>query len=632
MAIQCFKIKNYKSIEEVTIDLKNKKLIPLIGINNVGKTNILEALNAIKGSRRGYYWNHKNHDQPNFRVVDNYYLKNENHNIPTNFDFEVECLFSDSKFTEKFFINKDNKKNAIPLLDKLVNKNINSFKNIMKNHFKNKYFLQRDFDFFIENLKKVLENPSEIHLYQAENYFPFDQNLLISNNDDKLKKSFKDFLLNSYVFSSKEEIEDIITKLFEFINNFRELKKTILNHDLSSKIFYICTSLENYEEFKIFSSIDLSKKNIELDLLNNYLTPLIYFNKDWKNILIKIESLLNNKSQSKNEEFLKKINEILKKEFLLDILNDDSNNYVVYPSFYIDRDKFLNSKLILKNNNLECEENIALISQGLRNKLFLKLNLEYCKKYSDREIILLLDEPDQGLHISAILQLYKELKKITEETKTKIIYTTHSPYLLGHIFETYQDILIVEKNKNNKTVVKSYSENNKNELTETALGKEITITGNDYLVINAMNHKDFKYITVEGKTDHSFYTWYNKNYVKDKNLHFISINGKFNTKLINFLKISNLKYISLYDNDYKNNNFIDKKRIIKYNDVFSHKKIKDLETLLKNIKDEHLTLIKSDDFNKLNDYYQKLLQESETEENIKELFTYLKQKFGELND
>jgi len=55
MAIQCFKIKNYKSIEEVTIDLKNKKLIPLIGINNVGKTNILEALNAIKGSRRGYY-------------------------------------------------------------------------------------------------------------------------------------------------------------------------------------------------------------------------------------------------------------------------------------------------------------------------------------------------------------------------------------------------------------------------------------------------------------------------------------------------------------------------------------------------------------------------------------------------
>jgi len=102
--------------------------------------------------------------------------------------------------------------------------------------------------------------------------------------------------------------------------------------------------------------------------------------------------------------------------------------------------------------------------------------------------------------------------------------------------------------------------------------------------------------------------------------------------LINFLKISNLKYISLYDNDYKNNNFIDKKRIIKYNDVFSHKKIKDLETLLKNIKDEHLTLIKSDDFNKLNDYYQKLLQESETEENIKELFTYLKQKFGELND
>jgi len=40
-----FEIENYRAIEEkVTIDLKDDKLIPLVGINECGKTTILQAI------------------------------------------------------------------------------------------------------------------------------------------------------------------------------------------------------------------------------------------------------------------------------------------------------------------------------------------------------------------------------------------------------------------------------------------------------------------------------------------------------------------------------------------------------------------------------------------------------------
>ncbi len=625
MSIQSIIIKNYKSIAEIKIDLGNKRLIPLIGINNVGKTNILDALNAIKRIKTNNY-NYWNPYQPNFRVTKDSY--NSNNNILTNFYFEVEYLFSNSKFTEKIFINKDSKNNAIPLLNELINKNINSCKNIVNNHFKNKYILQKHFDYFIEVLKEFLEDTSEINLFRAENFLPFEQNI-----------SLKSFLSNNYVFSEKE-INNIIDELSKFIESFKELKKIVLNYDFSNQIFYISTASEVYDNFQIFVPINLSKDLIKVEIYNNYLSALIYFNEDYEIYLEKIDKLLNNKKQTNIKNVIEEVNEILKAEFSLSILNQNDESYIIYPEFYITDKNFLNSELmVIKKNkqNLPFKEPISWLSQGLRNKLILKLNLEYCKKYSDREIILLLDEPDQGLHISAILELYDELKTITEKTKTKIIYTTHSPYLLGHIFETYKDILIVEKDDKNKTILTKEFHNipcKCKELKDTALEKMLPITGNDYLIMNAMNCRNFRYITVEGKTDYSFFNWYNKNYFKNKSLYFISINSKYNTKLINHLKISNLKYISLYDNDYENKDGkdIDKKRIIKYDNIFSDREIKDLETLLKNKKDKHLKYINKNNNNILNNYYQKLLENSNTKKNIEVLFKYLDQEIGELND
>lgn len=630
MPIQTIKIENYKSIKEIKIELKGKKLIPLIGINNVGKTNILEAINAIKISNKNNY-NHYNPNNLNFRIVENNIRRENRNDISDDFSFEVKYSFTYKGESQTFLINK--KKEISAILEQLVNKNIKICEGIVKKYFQNKYILQRNFVMFINALKLILNDPSGINILQTENSFPFKQNISFSNNIDDLQKSFKNFLLSNYVFS-ENEITNILDELSKFIETFNELKNLVVNFDFSNQIFYISTVSEVYDNFQIFAPIDLSQDLIEIKIYNNYLSALIYFNEDYENILVTINSLLNNKKQVSIENMIEKANEILKEKFWLKILYQDDENYIIYPEFYIsnNNDKsFLYSNLVLirKNKEKEYNEPISLISQGLRNKLILKLNLEYCKKYSDKEIILLLDEPDQGLYINAILQLYEELKEITETTQTKIIYTTHSPYLLGHIFETYQDILIVEKDQNNKTIfTKEFHNITYQELKDTALEKMLPITGNDYLIMNAMNCRNFRYVTVEGKTDYSFFNWYNKNYFK-KNLYFVVIHGKDKIKLINYFKNINLKYISLYDNDFKREEL----KAIKYQDVFpSELAIKDLESLLKNNKNKHSKCINKNDTNKLDNYYQKLLENPETEKNVKDLFTYLDQKFGELND
>lgn len=631
MPIQSIKIKNYKSIEEISIDLRNKKLIPLIGINNVGKTNILEALDSIKERNIKY----RNPNSPNFTVITDSNGLDKNYNGgSTDFSFEVTYSFTYKRKEHLFSINKSQEISPFfeQLVKQLVNKNIKICEDIAKKYFQNKYILQRDFDYFIKSLKLILNDLSEINILRAESYFPFIQNLSFSNNIDDLRKSFKSFLSSNYVFS-EDEIINIVDELSEFIENFKELKRIVLSYDFSNKIFYISTT-KVYDNFQIFVPIDLSKDLIEMKVYNNYLSALIYFNEDYEINLEKIYDLLNNKKQTGIKNVINEVNKILKDKFSLSILHQNDESYIIYPEFYITDKNFLNSKLMVikKNNqNLIYKEPISWLSQGLRNKLILKLNLEYCKTYSDKEIILLLDEPDQGLHISAILELYKELKEITEKTKTKIIYTTHSPYLLGHIFETYQDILIVEKDDKNKTILtKEFRNISCKELKDTALEKMLPITGNDYLIMNAMNCRNFRYITVEGKTDYSFFNWYNKNHFKKQNLYFVVIHSKDKFKLINYFKNINLKYISLYDNDFKREEL----KAIKYQDVFlPESSIKDLETLLKiTNKNKHLNCINKNDTNKLNNYYQKLLEDPETKNNIETLFTCLDQKFGELND
>ncbi len=54
MFYQKFKIKEYKGIEEVNLDLSNSKTLTLVGLNESGKTTILESINWFYKLIKGY--------------------------------------------------------------------------------------------------------------------------------------------------------------------------------------------------------------------------------------------------------------------------------------------------------------------------------------------------------------------------------------------------------------------------------------------------------------------------------------------------------------------------------------------------------------------------------------------------
>ena len=54
MLYQKFIIKNYKGIKEVNLDLRNSKILTLVGLNESGKTTILESINWLYKLIKGY--------------------------------------------------------------------------------------------------------------------------------------------------------------------------------------------------------------------------------------------------------------------------------------------------------------------------------------------------------------------------------------------------------------------------------------------------------------------------------------------------------------------------------------------------------------------------------------------------
>ena len=53
MIYKSFKIKNFKGIDETTIDLKNSRIVTLVGLNESGKTSIMEGVHLFYRMTKG---------------------------------------------------------------------------------------------------------------------------------------------------------------------------------------------------------------------------------------------------------------------------------------------------------------------------------------------------------------------------------------------------------------------------------------------------------------------------------------------------------------------------------------------------------------------------------------------------
>lgn len=98
-------------------------------------------------------------------------------------------------------------------------------------------------------------------------------------------------------------------------------------------------------------------------------------------------------------------------------------------------------------------------SQGFRWFTGFILRLRAHEKELENEnIILLVDEPGQGLHETAQRDVRKVIEEISKKSNLQIIYSTHQPILLGESNIDFSRLLLVEKTKSKGSEFKTISQ------------------------------------------------------------------------------------------------------------------------------------------------------------------------------
>jgi predicted ATP-dependent endonuclease of OLD family len=192
----------------------------------------------------------------------------------------------------------------------------------------------------------------------------------------------------------------------------------------------------------------------------------------------------------------------------LDVLKNDSDDFIsTYLSQIEDKfnetfrkhykqDESIQIKIqTIRNNKLsliikdksKLSFSITERSPGFNYYFSFLVNKLYTKtKNSNRNVILLLDEPGSNLHPNGTKDLLKTFKEISE--RSQILYTTHNPFLV--IRNNLENLLFVEKKElGTKINIKPFL--NKYQI----LRKELGILLNDSFIIGDLN------LLVEGNTE-----------------------------------------------------------------------------------------------------------------------------------
>jgi predicted ATPase len=70
--------------------------------------------------------------------------------------------------------------------------------------------------------------------------------------------------------------------------------------------------------------------------------------------------------------------------------------------------------------------------------------------------LLLIEEPENGVHFASLKDIVAALKKVSEDGKTQVFVTTHSPYLLDLVEP--EEVLMFEKAADGSVNAKRMSE------------------------------------------------------------------------------------------------------------------------------------------------------------------------------
>lgn len=602
------------------------ELIILIGENNVGKSNILDAINTMRESTifrnfknclpdfRGY-----NDCLPKLKLV---YKDDENNS------YDLELNIDENGNAE--LLNSLPKDTAIEVIPPKFN---------------------------LENIMKEIENKLNSYAKEIESYSHNYSSSFQNQKNDLLKKYKTIIKNNKNIF---EELKGLYSEIQTFFKNFIYEYNRRYNDIIEELEFVDLNSIAYTKEEKINKETykDIIKEKYDIDFIPNIVL--------YKEEHIKDEDLITTPEKIKDSKFFnslfnaigkgistittayekdkktrghkdqyqdtinKKLEEIVNKKFN-ELYFQDLGTQKYNFSIKLEKDEIYLS--IEKNGNI-----ITLSQQSVGFKWFFNFffNFLYTNELKAGDIVLM-DEPEIHLSIPGRRDLRKFIKKFAKDTGITFIATTHNPSFAD--IDYLDELRII---KNNKDGIGVKIQSNFSALADDEVDTLDSII-NSFGILRIDLTREYKIIFVEGITDYNYLTafklLYNQNKKEEEklNIAFIPINGlgkdndEMRNKLIKLIKFKDA--ILLTDGDTRGNTFKNLCSEEKLKDKLIVIQLTEIENSFKNIenlfaqsdKEKYKNIIEDKGIEKSSPFKNSIAQlelDAKTIENFNKVFEY----------
>ena len=383
-----FQIKNFKGIHNLSFNLESvpSRIVTLVGLNESGKTTVLEALSLLGEALAEYH--HKGKKDivlMESRVVFRHYSEIIPKNKQLNFSDEIYV-------SAEVKLNSEERSELIEFLrnKKIAEAEIPSFFQVKK--------------FYLFKSSKI-----EKHGFDCE----FDLRIKKTSRSKVFKKINKNEVLHkevaNFLLAKTPSVVYYPNFLFDFPDKIylQESERSTVTSD-----FYL----------RLFQDI-LDSLNQGLDLENHVLSRAIEAedgDKDAKRFLSQTLNIIGSQ-----------ITSIVFDDNLSLIRGGKTrkNNNIGAPERVSGKDRRFYTRLEIREGN----DNFYIKERSLGFKWFFTFMLFTqfrIRRNSGKETVFLLDEPASNLHQTAQQKLLTALKSLTSKGNT-VIYTTHSHHLIN---------------------------------------------------------------------------------------------------------------------------------------------------------------------------------------------------------
>ncbi len=447
MKLNSAKISNYKSFCEKNNRLNVGEITTIIGKNESGKSNLLEAIGNIKSDKS----------------LDTQLFNRKNKNSRTNVSISlVFNLYNYEK--DKYGISENTILNINKGNQRYISGGISNYISNDKYYISKLEQIDRCMIDFLKSNNSMLEKDKIKNIVDKIKNIPNELYLNIENDENSIKK-----IQNRYI-----DLYEEIISIIKYIKNINTLFPEIINitnNSLKSKYFRSNIKENNYMLEILLKCIDYN-----INLLEKY----------W---LSSDESDKINIQDDINE----KINILMK----------------IFNKYYIQEEIVLKVSFDEKSINFLIKSNGANInfeerSNGLKwyIEMFLQIYANSIKKEIKNKVILL-DEPGVFLHVNAQKELLKLFEFIVKNNN-QIIYTTHSPFMIDNT--DLSKIRLIAKDDNGNTHIsnKYYKYPDDKITMKDTISPLIIAMGSNINYVNFVFNKNKIFIVTEGVSDYNY--------------------------------------------------------------------------------------------------------------------------------